>query len=174
MFGFQYESGKTSASTYFTTGDSPTTRQADRLTYPSAGNFVGSEGTTLGEYTTFWEDNTPTGRHLINVSQSPETQSLAYWLAAYPNLLSIDTNSNFVEAPRSSGANTIIPFSISYGPSGLAMSNDGNLDTDPLYSGDIGTGPNIWIGCQYGGADAGASFMDGTVRNVQIYNEEGQ
>lgn len=154
------------ASTYIPTAGATVTRQADSLTYPSAGNIEDAEGRIETQASSFW-NIASINRRLIALfgggiplfcsGSEPSTRIIGFDSV---NLTSNATSST-------SYYNNMVDFGSMWGTKFKVSCGD-VVSLETAYSGSI-SGTTIQVG--YRSQNAGQEW-DGTIKSVEIYNKE--
>lgn len=161
FYGAQVELGS-AATSYIPTTTVAVTRNADVLTYPSAGNISGTVGSAYAEIGTLW--SSPGGqRNALGFSASIDglinhSGSIATGLRAYDNTNSVEQASN------PTMFNSQVKYATAWGGSSMKITGNGSAVTSGSFDGSIG-GAIIAVGCSGGSV----SQWGGPIRNVRIF-----
>ena len=145
--------GGTFASTPIPTTTVAVTRNADVLTYPSAGNILDAAGTVYAEFS----QSAMTAARIVGSTTSPKTPLTITGTGK----LEIYDGTNFSITANAETLGTVNKGVASWGSQLSAVLNAGTAASS-VYGGSI-TGTNISIGTD------SANILFGTIRNVRIY-----
>jgi hypothetical protein len=150
------------ASTYIPTVASAVTRNADVLTYPSAGN-ISDTGSVYAEATHTWSAAIPNGSFIV--SSRSTTGGVPLYINSTQNIALYDTTAVRTGVSVSTLA-TVQKFASSFGGSTGVLALNGST-TAIVYDGTMNVEANIGIGTDL--AATPASPYNGTIRNVRIW-----
>jgi hypothetical protein len=153
-------------STYIPTTAAAVTRNADVLTYPSAGNLTAASGTLYAEVITQW-------------TVSPNALAIGSSSSAGGFLLGISASAASTTIVTRDGTNAVTKSGLldmstgvrkragSYGGTGISTTGDGASPATGAFDGAIDS-TGIGIGCD----PVGTTNLFGTIRNVRIYSTQ--
>ena len=153
----------------FASSDIPTvtvavTRPADVLTYASAGNISGTQGTAYAEVTTLWTN--ANGPVRAGIFEGSGGGAPLLWNNGV-NLLKVYDGSTELAGQAFSGSPVVQKVASSWAGSSVQTATGGASTTTNGFDGDLGMGANIQIG---GTTLDPAQYWNGTIRNVRIYS----
>lgn len=164
LWGAQLEQA-TFASSYIPTTTAAVTRNADVLTYPSAGNVNFAQGTAYAELSTNYATSignpvavacTITGSMLFLTGGASSVEQRSYDGTAFAGKAGL---SNMNTAPRKRVS--------SWGAGGQRITGDGIAVSTASFDGTMGSGAILEIG-----NSGGANHWDGTIKNVRIWQTQ--
>ena len=161
-YGAQLEAASF-ASTYIPTTTASVVRNADVLTYPTAGNFSDTAGTVYYEGSLFSLSTQ------VSIGNSASARGLIYTNGG-ANWFYFDGTNNLNYGPKSITTNSIVKAACSWGNSNTEGAVNGTyLSLNPrAYDGSWGFGANLDVG----GTTAPSIPFFGTIRNVRIYSAQ--
>lgn len=161
----QHEIG-TYASSRITTTTIAVQRNADVLTYPSAGNIDFTQGAAYAELGTEW--TTSTNNIAVATSGVATGQILSLGASSASTVIrSFDGTTTATKSGLSDMATGIRKRAVSWGAVGQQITGDGAAVVTAAFDGSMGAGANIDIGHANG-----ASQWGGTIRNVRSYPKQ--
>jgi len=140
-------------------------RNADVLTYPFAGNALGTAGTCYGELSTEWATAAPS-----SIAVSPDTVSAFLYVAnAVPatQIQNFDGTGNVTKGALSDMSTAVRKRAASWGAGGRSITGDGAAVASGAFDGDMGS-TAIGVGCFTNGANS----WNGTIRNIRIWTQQ--
>ena len=159
LWGAQVELGSF-ASTYIPTTTVAVTRNADVLTYPSAGNVLGTSGWAYVEMRL--ADITSTA-HMGLMVGTAGVGAVPYTVTT--SAVRMYDGANVVSGGNGA-INTQLKVASTWGGSGQAQSLNGATAVTGSFDGSMNTGSSIYVGID---SDGTSSPLFGTIRNVRIW-----
>jgi hypothetical protein len=168
FWGAQLEAGSF-ASSYIPTTTASVTRNADVLTYPTAGNVDGTKGTAYAEVAPEMTILAGTTRGYGNNIIIDFNSGSAHPLQYYNSTLYVADGTNAVTTPAWSPVkNTQYKISSSWGGSSLKGFLNGVLGTPVSFDGNMNNGSSFCIATYVSDTDYS---WNGTIRNVKIWKK---
>jgi 3-methyladenine DNA glycosylase Tag len=166
LWGAQLEAGSF-ASSYIPTTTASVTRNADSLTYPTAGNVDGTKGTAYAEVapeTTIPAETSPGYGNNYILDFNP---SIA--LRHYNNYIRMTDNTNVTLSPVWNPIQNIsYKIGSKWGGSSMGAVVNGVIGTSATFDGNMNYGANMFIGKH---STTGNYEWYGTIRNVKIWKK---
>jgi len=162
VYGMEYNTGVTASGSTIVTTTVAVTRNADVLTYPSAGNVSDTVGSAYAELTS----NLPTATQINILSSFTAVGGHYIYIDNSPSQLSIydgTTDRNFIAV--SQPLLTPTKMGTFWGDGACNGALSGTLGTARAFDGSMSGGANIGVGC----LPAGGGPINGTIRNVRIF-----
>ncbi len=159
LWGAQVELGS-SASTYIPTTTAAVTREADVLTYPSAGNISDAAGWCSVEMKLL---KSPSGS--VGTIGSSGSSAAIYNNAGQPEIYRLFDGTGGAAVAGATSLNASVKTASTWGGVTSQLAVNGTAGSVGTFDGSLNFGANIYIGSLAGGA---GSELNGTIRNVRI------
>jgi hypothetical protein len=141
-------------------------RNADVLTYPSAGNISGTAGTVYAEVTTAAGQGT--NQNVISRSTTVGGPGVPLYLESTNTVNIYDGAGIATKAAATRPYTTSSKLASTWGGSTMATAQAGVVGTAAAFDGDLSVAPGISIG-----SDSGITgFLNGNIRNIRIWNRK--
>lgn len=161
LWGAQVELGSF-ASSYIATTTVAVARNADVLTYSSAGNIDGTKGWCYAEISANWDTPTPSNYCAIGFGTSIEGLITGFVAGLPTEIRAFDGTNSVQQAGNPTMYRTPRNTAVTWGGSSMSVGQSGVV-TAGSFDGNIGT---TAIGV--GNSGAGAFQWSGTIRNIRI------
>lgn len=165
-WGFQLEAAAL-ASSYIPTTTASVTRNADVLTYVSAGNVSGTQGTCYAEATVSSSGSTGEAKVLVSTHNGTEGTPLYFQNIANTPLSLYDGTAQRSLGNTSPPYLTPTKFSTAWGGTACSGAVSGTVTTG-TFDGDMNISATIAIGKDV----QSTGWLFGTIRNVRIYGRK--
>jgi hypothetical protein len=160
VWGAQVELGS-AATSYIPTTTAAVTRNADVLTFPTAGNVSGTTGAIYAEGT--WSVTGTNGGFV----DTDSTGNRGFMITT-PGVLDLYDGTSQNTSPAAPVIrSTPAKVAATWGGSAKNCVYAGTLGTPSAFDGDMNIGANMSVGIR--GTTAGAQNLNGTIRNVRIW-----
>lgn len=162
QWGTQFESNASFASTYIPTTTASVTRNADVLTYASAGNVSDTAGTSYAEFLMLGNLNSNQA-----VLSRDGNGRFPYMNTSINVATMYDGTTSFVSNASTTALNNVVKNASSWGGNGQRDSYNGTAVASAAFDGTMGSGA-LAIGC----FNTGTAQLFGTIRNVRIWTRQ--